>query len=908
MSPERWERLEAICLDALEQPESERSAVLAAACDGDPEMLREATSLIERFQPGFLETPVVRLADLPHDTATGAESTIGSYRVVRPLGRGGMGEVYLAVGGGDDFQQAVAIKIVRRGMDSDDVLQRFRLERRILASLNHPNIARMIDGGATPEGTPYFVMEYVDGVPLAEYCDRERLSVDARLRLFQEICQAVQHAHRNMVIHRDLKPANILVTQDGAPKLLDFGIGKVLDSDGSLHAPETRPTGRMLTPEYAAPEQIRGDPGTAATDVYALGVVLYELLTGCHPYVDKQTAPGQVERAVLDRTPPAPSATVSTRAGADTNRASAQRQTTTRRLRRRLAGDLDTIVLKALRKEPERRYTSPGALAEDIGRHLEGRPVRARRDSLRYRVRKFVTRNPWGIAAGAAGLLALGAVSAIPWVSGNRAATERDRALEVQGFLLETFGASGANREVGDAPTARQLLDLQASRFEAEYADRPVLKAQMARVLAEGYERLGVFEEAEAMAELSLGMLRDQSDASDADFAATLNILGFARFRLGQAEQAETDLRNAVRLRRRLGRRHRASLSRSLNDLGVLRESIGDYNEAAALHEEALRIRQAEYGLGHRATAISASNLSVVHYRRGDYERAARVGETALEALRSTVGPDHQRTMVVQSNLAAFRSAMGDLEGARDEYTDLLARQTRLQGRDHPYTIGLIQSLASVQLLLGELDQAEALIREGLAVSEARWGTENPDVASMRRLLGRVLADQGQFDEATRTIRQALEVHQSVYGEAHVEVSEDAAALADVLLAAGDSEGAEETRRLAVRYFERSLGPTHPQTTAQRLRLGRHLVERNKHGEGIAVLLEVVSAADRGAQIPAGVINEARLWMALGFFGLDRLALADSLLALVRAADTAGELGEKNARLLIVADSMRAAR
>jgi serine/threonine protein kinase len=381
MDPARWERIETICSAALECDASRRREFIARACSGDGMLRAQVESLLQQLEqhPTFLERPIGDVRPLvgAEVRPASASGTIGHYRLVRQLGRGGMGEVYLAVHERHGVQQHVALKIIRQGMDTEDVLRRFRLERRILANLSHPNIARLIDAAATPDGRPYFVMEYIDGASLTDFCDERRLSVAERLWLFLQICGAVQHAHRHRIIHRDLKPRNILVGNDGEAKLLDFGIGKVLAPSEWLDvAVKTATNVRLLTPEYAAPEQIAGEPVTTATDVYALGVILYEVLAGHHPYVVGGEPRLEVERAVLETVPPPPSARIvdiQAAGDADADEVARRRSTHVAELQRQLAGDLDDIVSHALRKEPSRRYASAGALATEIRRHLGGR-------------------------------------------------------------------------------------------------------------------------------------------------------------------------------------------------------------------------------------------------------------------------------------------------------------------------------------------------------------------------------------------------------------------------------------------------------------------------------------------------------------------------------------------------------
>jgi serine/threonine-protein kinase len=631
MDPARWSRLETISNAALERRPEDRDAFLHEACATDPELRREVERLLASLDadPEFLEVPLVKLRDAEVAEGRADARFIGPYRLVRPLGHGGMGEVFLArrdVGG---VEQAVAVKVLRRGMDSDEVIRRFRQERQILASLHHPNIAHLTDGGVTEDGRPFFVMEYVDGEPIDRYCERRRLSVSERLGLFTVVCSAVQHAHRNLVVHRDIKPSNILVTGDGVAKLLDFGIGKVIEeSAGAGNGVDTRTEVRVLTPEYAAPEQVRGERITTATDVHGLGVLLYVILTGRHPFATGERTREDVQRAVCDEEAPRPS-----------------------RIERRLAGDLDTIVLKALRKEPERRYASPDALVDDIERHLEGRPVAARPDTLAYRAGKFIRRNPWGVAAGAITVVALTGVSVITSLQSRQAARERDAALEVRGFLLESFGARGPTQSQEEPVAARALLDQQAATLAYAYADRPALRAEMLQVVAEGYERLGLYDVAEQRAREALALRREFPSDDPADAAWPLALIGWIRNQQAKPTEADSILREAVALFRTAGTGGRRGLARALNDLGVVLQERGNFVEAEAALAEALDIRTRHFVHDARATAITANNLAGLHYRRGDLPQAVALGERALASLRQALGPDHQRAAIEQRKL-----------------------------------------------------------------------------------------------------------------------------------------------------------------------------------------------------------------------------------------------------------------
>lgn len=790
-SAERWARLEEICVGALDLPPDERSEWLQKAADGDATLEAEARSLLAHHDPDFLATPVSTVRRLTEGEtepsppgAPDADSNapvIQGYRLVRPLGRGGMGDVYLAVQEGDDYQRHVAVKVIRRGLDSEDVVGRFRRERKILSSLAHPSICALLDGGVTADGRLYFVMEYVDGVDLGRWSEQSDADIRERLELFLQVLGAVQHAHRALVIHRDLKPSNILVAEGRTVKLLDFGIAKVLEEDESDGAFRTRAGRQALTPEYAAPEQLSDGFVMTAADIYSLGVILHELVTGRRPTTGGPRAPDG-PHASMDR-------------------------------------DLAIITAKAMDSDPLQRYATAAAMAEDLRRWLDGRPILARPSTFGYRVRTFVRRRPWAAATAAALSIAVVAVAALPWAATYRAEVERDRALEVQGFLLEMFGATGADRAVGDTLTVRGLLDGQAELVEQVYADDPDVHARMLRVLGEGYDRLGLPEEAEVHAREALALERSHGGLSADGLGASLNLLGWVRFQQGDRTEARILLEDAVTRRRDLGKRYRSELARSLNDLAVVLDAEGDYDHSARLHAEALQIRMTVDGMASRATAVSASNLAVAHYRQGDFASAEEYGSLAVESLRRSLGPDHQRSVIAQNNLAAFRMAGGDLEGARGEYIDLLERQTRLQGRTHPVTMGLMESLATVEILLGNGQPAEALAREMLAIEEDRWGYEDPRIGVPLRLLGRALVLRGRFAEGVAALEAAHERIQMLHGPGHREVAMTEAVIAEAYERAGQPENALAWQERAVNSYVESYGPDHPETGHHRERL-----------------------------------------------------------------------------------------
>jgi serine/threonine-protein kinase len=904
MDAARWERIETLCEEALERPLAERAAYLTQACQGDVDLRREVEALLEQLdrQPSFLERPIIDLAPLAPNVAEDQPATgnIGPYRLVRRLGRGGMGEVYLAIRTVEDIQQSVALKIIRRGMHTDEVLQRFRLERRILANLTHPNIARLLDASATDDGRPYFVMEYVEGVSLTEYCDRNTLSIRDRLALFQVICAAVQHAHQNLVVHRDLKPKNILVTADGMPKLLDFGIGKVLAPNEAFgSAVETSTDVRLLTPEYAAPEQVTGSAVTTATDVYALGVLLYEILAGHHPYATGKASRLDVERAVLESTPHRPSVMVSRVSDALTPaQVSERRGTDPGHLRRRLAGDLDNIVLMALRKEPERRYPSAAALADDIRRHLEGLPVSARADTLGYRTRKFVRRHVAAVATTVVAFLALGATTGVTMVQSRRVAREaarveqeRDKAVEVQGFLLEMFGATGADRSLGQTVTARRLLDLQAAELKTAYADRPDLRAEMMGVLADGYDRLGLYKDAEPLAREALALRRQLLGARHPDVATALNLAGWITHETGRPTEAEPMLIEAAAIRRAAGERHRVDLARSLNDLGVVYNALTRYAEAESVLTESLVLRRAAHGDRHRAVGITASNLAAAFYYLGKIDSAMTTQALALSSLEASVGRDHSRTLIALGNLAAFRRAKGELKATEDTYRDLYERHTRLQGPDHPQTTQTGVSLgislfdrAVIDRDSAALGEAEALFRRAVESSERTLGRDHPRVGLALHRVASVEIERGRLREALATQQRAVRILTASEGAGSQNTILAIARLAIIHFRMGNRDEGVRLQREATTSAERVLGAAHRETARLKGTLCDLMVLRGGRLEEASRACLDAERSLGGNAAMANMTLLVRLRLAQAYLSLGRRPAADSILSASRAA------------------------
>ncbi len=766
---ERWQRAKQVLDDAIAVDTGERSSFLDRACDGDAELRREVESLLsahDQAGSAFLKTAAVGMKGPSTSSREGL--LIGAYQIIKGLGHGGMGEVYRAARADGQYTKEVAIKLVRRGSDSRFVLERFLTERQILASLDHPNIARLLDGGSTDDGVPYLVMELIEGTPLDEHCDNNRLNITARLKLFVEVCSAVQYAHQRLVIHRDIKPGNILVTKEGVPKLLDFGIAKILDpTDGSKTTLD-----RPLTPEYASPEQIRGEPITTESDVYSLGVVLYQLLTGQSPYPRKTSTAHELARAICETDPGRPSAVVikqpDTRSGQTQSVGSLSgigdpREGSPSRLRRRLAGDLDNIVLKALRKEPQLRYSSVEQFALDIRAHLEGRPVAATKGSWSYRARKFVIRNKVGVAATAAVALAI-AVGVGLTVREARIARHQAEIASIQRARAEKrfddvrklsdsliFEIHDAIQSLPGATPARKLLLDRALDYLDSVSKDANGDADLERELAWGYQRIAVVQG--NITESNLGDI-DASLASDRKALALFEMV--AKSNPGNT----IDQLNVAMM-------HRILSHSSLNEAS----GRSDLEQAMAISEKLLKQDPSNPKVKSERS-IEYQNLAFVREFQGDRPgaieayRACR--DLKLDILKNT--PAYRRigegVGIAEALYGGALARMGSREAGLKELEEgirylesvpkgddeinvkrylAIARQKRadvlLMNGD---TAGALKSYRDVRSFLGPMAKADP--QNTLLVS---------DVASMDYHEGRVLATEGRYRGALALLQKA---------------------------------------------------------------------------------------------------------------------------------------------------------
>jgi len=844
-----WQKIKQIFSEALEMDVSERECFVKQACGDDWELMKEVISLLDAHEnPGPLDKSPKELRESLFDwleTESYKHKAIGNYKIIKVLGRGGMGSVFLAERSDGQYDQRVALKLLRGGFISDNQRQRFLAERQILASLIHKNIARLIDGGITQSGQPWFAMEYVEGLPIDEYCDNNHLTVKERLKLFKDVCNAVQFAHQKLIVHRDLKPSNIFVEDNGTVKLLDFGIAKALKPDEILKGfiPITKTGLLPLTPAYASPEQIRGESITTASDIYQLGILLYELLTGCTPYNVSGLSPGEIERIICESTPSRPSTAVTKipdiDSGLTPQQISKLRNTDTEQLQRQLRGELDIIILKAMHKEPERRYESAGHIASDINNYFQGKPVSAHPDSYLYRGKKFIYRHKIGVASSVAIILLLiGYAATITYHSQltqtalEQARKETEKAEEVTSFLIDMFEASDPAESLGDTVTAGVLLErgiLQAEQLD----EQPEVQAQMFNVFGEVYSRLGQYRDAEQLLRRSLSLqeeihrgnhpdiastkvqiatayhylgdyneaesiireaLADQTELLEPDdpkIASTLSTLGGILMEAGKFEEAETILQQALERQRSIFDTDNLDISETLNILGLLLNRKGDLDGAENAMKEALEIRRDLVSELDPRVTMSLSNLAMLLRKKENFEEAESAYRKALSLKRSLYGENHPSIAVTINGLGLLMQDMNKYNEAAQLFTEALdIYRTTLD--EHHLRIGeTLNNLGNVLENMGRLQEAEKKLRESLEILKSGLGDTHPFVAYPTIGIARILMKTDRPEDAEPFIREALEIRQNTFPEYHYEVLEARNMLATCLIRAGSFEEAE---------------------------------------------------------------------------------------------------------------------
>ncbi len=737
---------------------------------------------------------------------------IGPYRLLQIVGEGGMGEVWMAEQT-SPIQRTVALKLIKAGMDTKAVVARFDSERQALALMDHPCIARVFDAGSSAEGRPYFVMEYVPGLPITDYCDKHRLTIRERLELFRQVCEGVQHAHQKAIIHRDLKPSNILVIEQdnkAVPKIIDFGLAKATGQRLTDHTMFTE-LGMMLgTPAYMSPEQAdqREQNIDTRTDVYSLGVILYQLLVGALPFEPKALQAAGLEavlRVIREQEPPKPSTKI--RAMGEASNISAQNRRAERRsFARQLQGELDWITMKALEKDRVRRYGTASDLAADISRYLHNEPVVAGPATAAYRLKKYAARHRFALAAAAVLLLLLAGFAVTQAVElrriteqRNQVLRERDRANRVTDFMTNMFRVSDPSQARGNSVTAREILDKASANVETGLAKDPVLQAQMMHIMGDVYDNLGLYAQAMPLVQKSVEIQK--------------RVLG--------PENPDT--------------------LKSQNNLAIMLARQGHFPEAEKLVRETMETSRRVLGPEAPLTLGSMANLAILLDHEGRLAEAEQLARQTLDASRRVLGPENPSTLKAMMTLANVLWHEGKLADAEKQNREILDIRRRVLGPDHPDTLNSMNNLANVLDDEGHYAEAEKLYRETLDIQRRVLGPEHPFTVGSMSNLGNALYNEGHYAEAEKLCRESLDIRRKVLGPEHPDTLESMNNLADVLSHEGQYDEAEKLYRETLEIRERLLGPDNPATALSRYGLGIIAVRRGQRDKAFSLLHDAIN-------------------------------------------------------------------
>ncbi len=891
MDPARWRRVDQILSAAFRCASEERPAFLAEACEGDEGLRREVEELLAADAAGHEDwiEPIVANSHSQGDAYR--DGVIGHYTLGEKIGQGGMGEVYAARRTDGTFERQVAIKLVS-AMAGGERIRRLRSEQEILARLEHPNIARLYDAGTTEDGRPYLVMEYIDGLPIDRYCDHHRLSVTDRVRLVEQLCLAVEEAHRNLLIHRDIKPDNILVAGDGTPKLLDFGLAKLLDpgapEDGCVQSL------RWMTPWYASPEQVAGEALTVSSDIYSLGVLLYVLLLGVLPYRDRQGAFAEAIRETPAEPPLSALARIAAGKGLDPSgqpvaleTLCGARSVEAKELGKRLGGDLGTILLKTLSKEPERRYGHARELADDLARWRTRRPVKARRDSWPYRLGRFAARHRLAVAMGTAALLAGFVAAGLFWGQSLRLSKQRAIALQEQAsagaaldFLVDVFSSADPTWADGKPPSASEILANGAVKVRRELAGQPALQARLFETIGQVYTTVGLHAEAEPLLLDALALRRDLG--TGVELARSLWALGQLRFYQGRYEDSEALLQESCSLYEATapeslgaleaqtslawvnslqGRNEQAlelyrvalagleaidpeslEVATALDEMAGVEINRRNMAEAERLLRRSEAIRQARSSPGNPDYAATRLLLARTLAFRGEAAAALALAEETIEALQNAVEEGHPKLILAWNELAVMLESVGEKERGLAMHEELVVVKKRMMGDRHPKVAVSVSNVGVALIELGRPAEAVPHLLEAVEIRRAVLGPENAKTGFSLSNLGEARLRAGQLDAAEANFQEAMTILSSTLGEDSFGYSRPLAGMARLEVQRGRLEVAEAMLRRAIALRLKRLQPGQYRIISLERFLAKVLHGQGRETEALALVEDALAA------------------------------------------------------------------
>lgn len=881
MTTSNWKIIKAAFAQASTLEGEARASMLAAFAAEHPDLEAQLLSLLnanltnDSLLADAIANSAIELAETSEDPWVGR--TVGAWTIKSRLAGGGMGAVFLAERSDAQYAQTVAVKVMATQLLASEAINRFRSERQILANLSHPYIAQLIDGGSTDDGLPYIVMEYVEGLPVDQHCDEHKLSIDKRLELFGKICEAVDYAHRNLIVHRDLKPGNILVDTNGNPKLLDFGIAKLLEKENFDHTIAlTRAGMRAMTPEYASPEQVRGEPISVASDVYALGVLLFRLMTGQSPYGELTSAPREYEAAILDSEPRRPSTVITTpETGASVGE---HRAISAVGLQKRLAGDLDNIVLRSLQKEPERRYPTASAFAADIGRYLSNLPVEARGDDWAYKARKFIVRNARPLATTLAVFLSVAIMITYYTVqlAGARDAAEQqaekaDRAVD---FMTDIFSSSSPYYSEGVDVSVSEALRQGTRSVEGSLADQPELLSDLLLRLGQIHLDLSLVTEGSELMQRALEIRQSLYGDDHPEVADAMLAVAYSYSDRDEPDLAFSTANAALAMLERHGQSTSAAAAQAHGFIGLLLHYRDESDAAIEAMQTSIDISRSLGDSRRGGNAEVLANLASPYSHKGDYEAALATNEAAYKELLAVYGDRHPSIAINFSQRATILFNSGDLEQAEDLHRQALALTEVLFGREHPSFAFAQMRVAHVLTMTDEWDEAETLLDEANNSFVDTFGPDHVRVRDVQKLLGEVYSETGRTELALKVLSDSVKQSQAVRETTPSKAGIAYAEYADALLEGGYEDEAVAAYQESVELFEQSgIGMFVAYTESK---LGRALVASGDVASAQVVIDRAIAFCESNLDPEHPVIGRAQLARAELALELRDLALARS--------------------------------
>ncbi len=829
LSPKKWHRVKNIFLDALELEDTPREDFLNKKCRKDSEIRNEVEKLLAAHfaAENFIEKPAAEVVSIFQTNGSSFQPKhFGHYKIIKEIGAGGMGAVFLAERADGEFSQQVAIKIIRQTIAESELINRFKRERQILANLNHPNIAKLLDGGVSDDGLPFLAMEFVEGEAITKFAERENLNLEARLKLFLKVCSSVAYAHRNLTVHRDLKPSNILVTTEGEPKLLDFGLAKLLDNNLLNDSTQTQTAFRALTPAYASPEQLKNELITTASDIYSLGIVFYELLTGERPFHFEGKSLDEIIKTVTQVEPPAPSAITNYKLQISDSETRNNRKSNIAN-RKFLKGDLDNIALTALRKEPERRYKSVEAFADDIERYLTGLPVSARPNTFKYRAAKFIKRHKIGVLAASLILLSLiGGIVVSVWQA-QVARGEKAKADTVNRFLAEMLNYSDPNTAVkkgaNELITIKDVLDKAAKHLEDEkFSAQPDVKAELNYILGDSYNTQGFYESAEKHIRAALEEQSKIYDGNNSHIIQTKLLLAGILAQRGKRSETDEILQETIPLARaefQKGNLGVVILMNALESFAVNRRALGNSKEAEDLMRESLALEPFVSENEKQVLIVARGTLSLTLFDQGKLDEAI---------------------------------------ATQKEYVAELRQASTSETWEYGYALTVLGSFLSERSKFSEADEN---LSKGEAIYRQLVGNSHLFLGDNLRIQANSLYQQNRFAEATNKITETLKIYRANTDAQYINFATALMIQGLILNKTGKSDEAEKILHEAVEIRQKNLPPEHFLTALAKSALGECLMTQKKFAEAETLLTESFESlkSSQGAENPRTILAQTRL-------------------------------------------------